>query len=211
MDIKDLVPIDYAKQRVLTSAQLAKAYNCPSTRIRDNFRRHKEQFQEGVHYFKLEGDALNEFKAQAEGADNIRSTRGYKPSPLANVTHSALLWTVQGAVRHCKLINTQQAWDVFSELEQFYFNGEACEVSTPDTSAIRALDARIDSLQAQIDEINQVLSGLDILFKELFEGKNAPMERADKLLAIADKIRQDDVRDKVLLQAANLILGKKLF
>ena len=45
----------------------------------------------------------------------------------------------------------------------------------------------------------------------VFEGKNAPIERADKLLAIADKIRQDDVRDKVLLQAANLILGKKLF
>lgn len=211
MDIKDLVPIDYAEQRVLTSAQLAKAYGCESSHIRDNFRKAKKHFTEGVDYFKVEGDALRKLRAQVEDTEIFRSEGGYKPSPLASVTRSALLWTVKGAVRHCKMLNTDKAWEMFNKLERAYFGitkEDSAEVAPVDDSIMQK---QIDDLQAQVAEINQVLNGLDILFKELFEGKNAPMERADKLLAIADKIRQDDVRDKVLLQAANLILGKKLF
>ena len=54
MELQNLTPIDYANQRVLTTAQLAEAYGCKPTQIRDNFRKAKKHFTEGVDYFKVE-------------------------------------------------------------------------------------------------------------------------------------------------------------
>ena len=78
--------------------------------IRDNFRKAKKYFTEGVDYFKVKGNALKELRASVEEAENFRSPSGYsvRPLPLVNVTLSALLWTVKGAVRHCKMLNTQK-------------------------------------------------------------------------------------------------------
>ena len=62
MTVKDLIPVDYANQRVLTYKQIAQGLNCSIDLLRMHFKNHPEQFQEGVHYFKLEGSPLQEFK-----------------------------------------------------------------------------------------------------------------------------------------------------
>ena len=47
---------------VLTTAQLAKFYECSVQNIIKTFHRHKNDFIEGEHYFKLEGEELRDFK-----------------------------------------------------------------------------------------------------------------------------------------------------
>lgn len=121
MEIKDLIPVDYANQRVLTTAQLAEYYQCATTRIKDNFRKTKERFIEGEHYFKVQGEALKQLKESVLEAENFRPPTGYK-SPLSGANCSIILWTAKGAARHCKMLNTQKAWEVFNALEQNYFN-----------------------------------------------------------------------------------------
>ena len=115
MNIKDLVPVDYSNQRVLTTAQVAEIYGVKPKRIHDNFQHAKEQFTEGVHYFKLTGEALRQFKRYTEKI-------GVAIPPSS--TH-LYLWTYQGCVRHCKMLNTQAAWDMFNELERVYFAVQA--------------------------------------------------------------------------------------
>jgi len=57
-----LVPVEYKKVRVLTSKQLADAYEVDNKIINNNFSRNKERYKEGKHYFLLEGEKLKEFK-----------------------------------------------------------------------------------------------------------------------------------------------------
>ena len=50
--------MEYKGQKVITTAMLAEAYGTDTTNIRNNFKRNKEKFIEGKHYFYLQGDEL---------------------------------------------------------------------------------------------------------------------------------------------------------
>ena len=110
MDIKNIVPVEWSNQRVLTSVQLAEAYECSVDRIKDNFNANKKHYKESVHYFKITGSDLQKLRV---GNSDLQI------SPMTRVLY---LWTYQGCVRHCKSINTPKAWQMFDKLEQHYFN-----------------------------------------------------------------------------------------
>lgn len=59
----NITRIEYHEQLVLTTTQLAMFYECSADNIRDNFRKNRERFIEGKHFFKLTGDALRNFKS----------------------------------------------------------------------------------------------------------------------------------------------------
>ena len=40
---------------------------------------------------------------------------------LSPNTRSLTLWTEKGAARHAKILDTDQAWDIFEQLEEVYF------------------------------------------------------------------------------------------
>lgn len=119
MEVKDLVKIEWSNQLVLVTKQVAEAYGCKPKRIHDNFTRAKEQFQAGVHYFKLEGEELRQFKHYTE-------KNGVQISP--STTH-LYLWTYQGCARHCKMLNTLNALEILEELRRNYFEGEPAKVA----------------------------------------------------------------------------------
>lgn len=58
----DLVVIEHAGERVLTTEQLAEAYECKAVNIRKNFITNADRFVEGKHYFRLAGEELKQFK-----------------------------------------------------------------------------------------------------------------------------------------------------
>lgn len=60
--MNEIISIEHNNERVLTTGQLAQAYECETKRISENFNRNADRFKEGKHYFKLEGDVLREFK-----------------------------------------------------------------------------------------------------------------------------------------------------
>lgn len=128
MDIQNLVPVDYSNQRVLTTAQVADVFHCKTTRIRDNFRHNRKHYVEGVHYFKVEGEALRALKEV--DAENFRS-QATQSSPIANATRALLLWTKQGVARICQSFKTQEAWNIFDELERHYFQVAETPAVTP--------------------------------------------------------------------------------
>lgn len=121
MDLKKLVPVVWSNQLVLTTAQIAEAYKCSVKNISDNFNRVKEYFEEGIHYFCLDGMQIEKFRLYSEKI-------GMQISPM---TRKLYLWTYQGCVRHCKILNTAEAWAVFDELEQFYFNQKPVAAPSP--------------------------------------------------------------------------------
>lgn len=102
--------VEYKSVPVLTTAQIAEFYSAQVRNITDNFANHFDRFQEGKHYFKLEGEELKSFK-------NITDNIGYVPKQTARL----ILWTEKGAARHAKILDTEQAWEVFEQLEDCYF------------------------------------------------------------------------------------------
>ena len=132
MDIKNLVPVDYSNQRVLLTAQVAEVFNTTPDRIRDNFRYAKKHFKEGVHYFKVTGEALRTLKFQLDDTQASGKQSGISHSLpiIPKMASAAILYTEQGCVRHCKMINTPEAWAMFDALEKHYFN-PATHVAPP--------------------------------------------------------------------------------
>ena len=104
--------VEYKEKRVLTTDQLAQAYECEGRNISDNFKNNESRFEEGKHYFKLEGEDLKAFKRYSE---NI----GLPVNKFAPVIY---LWTRRGASRHCKMLGTDKAWEMFDRLEENYFD-----------------------------------------------------------------------------------------
>ena len=108
--MKDLQIVEHAGERVLTTEQLAQAYECSTENIKVNFNANKDHFEEGKHFFRLDGELLKD----------LRVRNPYlQISPMARTLY---LWTRRGASRHSKMLGTDKAWEMFDALEENYFN-----------------------------------------------------------------------------------------
>jgi hypothetical protein len=54
--------IAYRNQRVITSELLARGYGATPQQITNNFNRNKNRFIEGKHYFRIEGDDVENLR-----------------------------------------------------------------------------------------------------------------------------------------------------
>lgn len=104
-----LSPITYNGVPVVTTELLARLYGTQRQRITNNFNRNKSRFVEGKHFFLAKGASLIELK------NSLRVSVGPRTTALT-------LWTERGAARHAKMLETDQAWEVFERLEDCYFN-----------------------------------------------------------------------------------------
>ncbi|MCO8052403.1 ORF6N domain-containing protein [Proteus vulgaris] len=99
----------YRKQKVITTESLAIGYGAEIKSIQNNFNRNQSRFEEGKHYFKIEGDELSILRSSFSGVQ------------ISNKARLLYLWTERGASRHAKMLETDQAWDFFELLEDTYF------------------------------------------------------------------------------------------
>ncbi|WP_342350381.1 ORF6N domain-containing protein [Clostridium neonatale] len=107
-----LIPLEFNNQRIMTTKTLAEQFGTEETNIKTNFNRNKERFIEGKHYYQLQGEELKGFKKLVtESNDQI----------ISNKTTILTLWTDRGAARHAKILDTDEAWEVYEELEDTYF------------------------------------------------------------------------------------------
>ncbi|HGY3148197.1 TPA: ORF6N domain-containing protein [Morganella morganii] len=115
--VKSMPAVAHMGAPVVTTEMLAGVYGTEVNNIQVNFSRNKERFIEGKHFHKLTGSILKEFKNWL-----TQSKLVYKgASIISKHAKSLILWTERGAARHAKMLDTDQAWDVFEALEDFYF------------------------------------------------------------------------------------------
>lgn len=105
--------INFKSVPVITTAMLADFYGTEPIRIQQNQHENKQRFVEGKHFFKIVGQELKEFVTSLKLVANF--------PPISNKTRSLILWTERGAARHAKMLDTDQAWEVFEQLEDYYF------------------------------------------------------------------------------------------
>lgn len=104
--------ISYNDQRVCTAVQLAQFYGVDPENIHDNYRKTRDRFAEGVHFFKVSGKVMQDFVALQPESFRLQ---------ISSKARSLILWTERGAARHAKMLSTDRAWDVFEQMEDAYF------------------------------------------------------------------------------------------
>ncbi|TWQ03886.1 ORF6N domain-containing protein [Escherichia coli] len=123
---------------VITTELLAQLYRTEINNIKVNYTRNSERFVEGKHFFKVVGAELKNLRVTLSNSQNLQpSLRGLQISPK---TRSLILWTERGAARHAKMLEADQAWDVFEKLEDCYFSQK--DPSTP-VSCQKSYDTRV--------------------------------------------------------------------
>lgn len=111
ISVETLSTITHKNTPVITTELLAKLYGTDTNNIKVNYTRNADRFICGKHYFKLEGAALREFKDKVTQSNLVASRAKH-----------LILWTERGAARHAKMLETDQAWEVFEKLEDCYFS-----------------------------------------------------------------------------------------
>ncbi len=192
--MNELKVLEHNNIRIMTTEQLAKAYGCDIQHIKQNFNNNKRRFQEGKHYFRLEGEELKAFKRYVENID----------LPLSKFASTLYLWTKRGAARHSKMLGTDRAWDVFDELEENYFNpGKnmtpeefllySAQRMVEQARAIKAANARIDRVDERLLDVEMTIGQHHytiIGYANLMGIRGVSRDVADKLGCKASKMSQ---------------------
>ncbi|EEX9587058.1 ORF6N domain-containing protein [Escherichia coli] len=113
ISVESLSIISFSNIPVVTTELLASLYGTEPDYIRKNFNRNSGRFVIGKHYFLLENEELREFKHSMSLRPSVKIARNVR---------SLILWTERGAARHAKMLETDQAWEVFEKLEDCYFS-----------------------------------------------------------------------------------------
>lgn len=140
ISVETLSPITHNQIPVITTELLAQLYGTEPVRIRQNHHKNKDRFVEGKHFFKVVGDELR----------NLRVALNYSQNPISPKVRSLILWTERGAARHAKMLETDQAWEVFEKLEDCYF-------SQKQPATTRQVEPAVDMLN--IDILIQIRDG----------------------------------------------------
>lgn len=182
--MNDLQVIEHNGERVLTTEQLAQAYECEPKQIKQNFNNNKSRFEEGKHYFKLDGDALRIFK-DSLGRSKISTNLKFAPQ--------LYLWTRRGASRHSKMLGTDKAWEMFDALEENYFNPRPKQLTPAEQMAQGLLAAqklladkeqRIQFLEAETERMRPM---------EVFANATATSDTSILVGELAKLIKQNGV------------------
>lgn len=110
---KELIPLEWNNQRIMTTKTLAECYETEEIRIQQGFQRNISRFIEGKHFYRLKGDNLKEFKANYLKDSSLG---------ISKFASELILWTERGTLRHAKILDTDKAWDAYEQLEDTYFH-----------------------------------------------------------------------------------------
>ena len=177
---------EYKSVPVMSTEQLAGFYGSDPDNIKKNYSNNSTRFEEGKHFFKIEGDELKEFK-------NMVTDIHYVPKHTARL----MLWTEKGAARHAKILDTDQAWNVFEQLEDSYFKAkELIQNFDPmkalsDPNVLRGLllgySEKVTELETKVEELSPSAQAYDRIAK------------ADGSLCLTDTAKALQMRPKDLI------------
>lgn len=159
--MNSLIPIEREGQRVLTTQQLAEAYNADTKLLNRNFERNRDRYIEGKHYFSLAGRELVDFKGKQQNDVSLK------------FTSILYLWTERGALLHAKSLNTDEAWKVYDMLVETYFRvKEQPQVPRTLPEALR-LAADLAEKNIQLEAENKALLPKGEFFDTVAGSKDA--------------------------------------
>lgn len=146
---QDVAVIEWKGERVITTAQLANVYETDANNVQVNYGRNHEKFKEKKHYFYITGQELKDYK-------RLLTESQHPISDDVKYTSQLYLWTRRGASRHCKILDTEKAWEQFDQMEEYYFNSSKNNIpSGKELLALAVLEAQ-KTIEEQNNQIQRM-------------------------------------------------------
>lgn len=187
-----LIPLEFKNQRIMTTKVLATEYGTEENNIKNNFNNNKSRFVEGKHYFKLQGEELKEFKRLVNDIDEAM-----KFAPVL------YLWTDRGAARHAKILDTDEAWEVYEALEENYFNPKQT-LNTSELSPELQMFNKMFQAVAKVELSNKALEGKVQAIEQSTEETKVELQGIRDIVAINSADWKDDCKKLVVKIATKL-------
>jgi len=182
-DLSHLPLMIYKDQPVATTEMLAQFYGTEPRNLRRNFDYQKARFELGKHYITLEGQELKGFTSCATNTGSP-----FAPSKFATRVN---LWTERGAARHAKMLETDQAWDVWEAMEDAYFRRGSSEippmlgVQPTETQTPEHYAAESARLYAELERLKQIPIAV---MPDVWEQSTDPMLRVGKKVHVVREL-----------------------
>lgn len=133
--------IEYRNIRVLTTQQIAEAYEADAKVVSNNFNRNRDRYEESKHFICLEGEGLRLFKSNHQFDESSKVNKLY-------------LWTEKGAFLHAKSLNTDKAWEAYSNLIDGYYKQQDALVGlSQEMKAIVMIDRKQVQMENRMDKL----------------------------------------------------------
>ena len=185
-----LVPMEFNNQRIMTTKALAEQYGTSEDNIKTNFNRNKERFIEGKHYYQLQGEVLKEFKRVVTESND----------PSIKYASILTLWTDRGAARHAKILDTDEAWDVYEALEDTYFKviNNQIESNKQPIGIVESLHLELEASNKRIAELEQIV----------FAKQRRKLASKKHKLKIGSTLEQrlDNISNEIVLEIIRTVL-----
>lgn len=206
----EVVSFEYKGRPVLTTKQLIKLFCCGNTVIRKCYYKHKEEFVKGTDFFKLERKELCDFRALARRNISYQSNllgNCYQSNLLSNAEKlldevvellkgpTLVLWTKTGVLKLSRRIDTDKAKVIYAALALGYFGADNFQ---PPTEENQRAQTSLFTTEETPKENTDKGSATDFSKREKFE----------ILKDFIDKCTDDNLRNKLIREAAKLITGK---
>ncbi|MBE5213275.1 ORF6N domain-containing protein [Pectobacterium sp. A535-S3-A17] len=157
LSVESLPVIVHAGVPVITTELMASLYCTERQRITNNFNRNKNRFVVGKHYFKIEGENL----------ESLRNSLRVSQTPVHPSVRALMLWTERGAARHAKMLETDQAWEVFEKLEDFYFSQREKRVEEPARKTKQSTAKQLTPLRQTVERL--ITSGVGNIYPDIWK------------------------------------------
>ena len=187
--------VDYKGIRVLTTLQVADAYETTTNKLKINFNNNKDKYKSGKHYILLTGEDLKEFKKNNNVYNEVKNSY-----LVGNRASTLYLWTERGALLHAKSLNTDKAWQVYEYLVENYFRSKEHVPQLPQTHHEEA--------QQMFNFVNN--AGRQKPIKQLKKQVVDVLENP-KILSKIDKLQEDLTCMKVLLNSCKMYISEEQY
>lgn len=124
--------------KVLTTRQLAEAYETERKVINNNYLRNKDKFILGKHYIAVEGDEMRHLRTSPQFEGELKKVS------------KAYFWTEKGALLHAKSLNTDKAWQVYDYLVDFYFKAKEQEAELPPKKEVVPTQTKTEPIKSKV-------------------------------------------------------------
>lgn len=190
--------------KVLTTRQLAEAYETERKVINNNYLRNKDKFILGKHYIAVEGDEMRHLRTSPQFEGELKKMS------------KAYFWTEKGALLHAKSLNTDKAWQVYDYLVDFYFRVKTNE---PDIQEKKDSEKRVSKkinissetgILKAIQKIRRDIICMDVLLEkcenEIWESKyiDTKFEAMDMVRMIAEDCNKLAQLQPKVIQEVNI-------
>lgn len=121
---------------VVTTPDLAAELGVDTASLTKNFNNNKDRYEEGKHYFLLQGADLALYIQNLD-------------MQISSKTRSLYLWTEKGAFNHVKSLGSDEAWSAYENLVDTYFRARA--IADSSTKSTHPAVSTLDFLQSMLD------------------------------------------------------------